>query len=208
VGVAPVGAHLARDRDGVRERARRERGEHRADLVAAPVEVPGRRERGPAVVEGDDAAEGGHGVRVGEVAAAQDLQRVLADAHGAETGVGLREQRRDRPGMVGEQPSVGVRERAQVPPPVLARRRRLEALQDAVQERVDELVLGGEVVVERHRRGTQSRGHGADGERAEAVAGELLGGVEDDVGPERAAPPPCAARRGGVRLAGVFGHRA
>ena len=110
-------------------------------------------------------------------------------------------------GWRDEQAPVGAGEAAQVLDPVVRGRRGLEAAEDAVQERVDELLLGGEVVVERHRHGAEAGGDRAHAERVEALLGDGLGGVEDHLGRERAARAPRAARTGGVRLVRVFAHR-
>jgi hypothetical protein len=87
VVVAAVCAHLGGDLDGERVFGAWQLGQRRADVVAraAGVEVPRGREGRPAVVERDDAAEGGDGARVGEAAAAEDAERELADANAATT---------------------------------------------------------------------------------------------------------------------------
>ena len=73
--------------------------------------------------------------------------------------------------------------------PVVGLRRRLEAPEHAVQERGDQLLLGREVVVERHRHGFEPGGDGAHRQRVEALFGHGFGGFEDDVGGEGAAGP-------------------
>ena len=78
-------------------------------------------------------------------------------------GLGLAEQRRHRPRMGSEQPPVGAGEGAQVLEPVVRGRRWLEAAEHAVQQGVDQALLGGEVVVESHRHGPELRRHGAHG---------------------------------------------
>ena len=52
-----------------------------------------------------------------------------------------------------EQAAVSAREAAEVLGPVVGGRLGLEAAEHAVEQRVDELLLCGEVVVERHRHG-------------------------------------------------------
>ena len=104
--------------------------------------------------------------------------------------------------MAREQRAVRAGERAQVLEPVVGRRRRLEAAEHAVEQRRDELLLGREVVVERHRHGAEAGGDGAHAERVEALLGDRLGGVEDHLAAERSA----LASGPGVRLARVFRH--
>ena len=87
-------------------------------------------------------------------------------------------------------------EAAEVVDPVVRGRLGLEPAQDPVQERVDELLLGREVVVERHRHGAEPGRDGAHRERVETLCGHLLGSVEDDVGRQRAATAPRAVRLG------------
>ena len=81
---------------------------------------------------------------------------------------------------VGEQPAVRLRERAQVRDPVVGGRRRLEAAQHAIQQRGDQLLLGREVVVERHRHRLQPRRDRAHREPVEALLGDAFGRFEDD----------------------------
>ena len=80
--------------------------------------------------------------------------------------------------------AVGLRERAEILDPVVGGRRRLEAAEHAVQQRGDELLLGREVVVERHRHRFQAGGDGAHREPREALLGDAFGRFEDDVGGE------------------------
>jgi len=134
------------------------------------------------VVERDDAAEGGDGARVGEAAAAEDAEAEFADADGADPGVGLAEERRDGPGVRGERAAVGAGEAARVLGPVVCVGLGLEAAEGAVQERVDGLLVGGEVVVERHRHGAEPGGDRAHRQRVEAVRRDGFGGVEDGRG--------------------------
>ena len=102
----------------------------------------------------------------------------------AERWIRSREERRDGPWVGDEQPSVGTRQAAQILRPVVRWRLGLEAAQDPIQERVDEVVLGGEVVVQRHRRGAEVTGDGPHGEGVEPLRRDGLGGVEDDFGCE------------------------
>jgi hypothetical protein len=104
--------------------------------------------------------------------------------------------------MAHEQAPVGAREAAQVVAPVVRGRFGLEAAEDPVEERVDELVLGGEVVVQRHRYRPQSGCDRTDRERVETVCGDGLGGVEDRLGRKR----PPGTPRSWVRLARLFRH--
>jgi hypothetical protein len=75
--------------------------------------------------------------------------------------------------MLIEQLPVSARETTQVGHPVVRGRLSREAPEDPVQQRVDELLLGREVGVERHRGGVQVRGDGAQGQGVEAVLGHL-----------------------------------
>ena len=131
---------------------------------------------------------------------------MLADTNRTEPWVGLGEQRRDRPGMGDEQAPVRAGEAAQVLDPVVGGGLGLEAAEDAVQERVDELLLGGEVVLEGHRHRAESGRDGAHRQRAEALRGDGFGGVEDQLAAQRAARAPRAARTGGVWLGRAFAH--
>ena len=97
---------------------------------------------------------------------------------------------------------MGAGEGLEVFDPVAGGGRRLEAAQHAVEQRVDQLVLVGEVVVERHGGGLQAGGDGAHRQPVEALARERLGGVEDRLAGQRSA----LAAGAGVRLARVFGH--
>ena len=114
----------------------------------------------------------------------KDAERELADADRAHPRIRSREERRDGPWVGDEQPSVGTRQAAQILRPVVRWRLGLEAAQDPIQERVDEVVLGGEVVVQRHRRGAEVTGDGPHGEGVEPLRRDGLGGVEDDFGCE------------------------
>jgi hypothetical protein len=53
--------------------------------------------------------------------------------------------------MSDEHAAVSAREAAQAFTPLRGGRRGLEAAEHAIEQRVDELLLGGEVVVQRHR---------------------------------------------------------
>jgi hypothetical protein len=162
------------------------------------IEVAGRGERRPAVVERDHAAEGGDRLRVGEPAAPEDAQRVLADTYRPQPGVRPAEQRRDGPRMLHEQPAVGAGEAPEVLDPVAGRRIWLEAAEHAVEQRVDELLLRREVVVERHRHRPETRGDRAHAQRVEALSGRGLGRVEDHLGRQGPAAAAGAGTRSGI----------
>ena len=70
-----------------------------------------------------------------------------------------------------------------------------EATQHAVEQRVDQVLFGGEVAVERHGRGVEVGGDGAQGDGVEADVGDVLGGVEDEVAGEGAARTARSRRR-------------
>ena len=108
----------------------------------------------------------------------------------------MTEQLRKRPRVLVEQLTVGSGEATQVLNPVVRWRVRREATEDAVQESVDELVLCGEIAVERHRRCLQACGDRAQGEGVEALLRHLLGRVQDQVARERTAWTAPAGRRG------------
>ena len=87
---------------------------------------------------------------------------------------------------------MGAREGAEVLDPVSGGRLGLEAAEDAVEQRGDELVLGREVVVEGHRHGVEPGGDRPHRQPVEALGRDRFRGVEDRLlapGPPRSPGP-------------------
>jgi len=129
----------------------------------------------------------------------QNFERDLANTRGVEAWIGMVEQARQRPRVSIQQLPVCSGKAAQVLDPVSRRRLGFEAAEDTVQERIDQLVLGREVAIQRHRRGLEAIGDRAQGERVEALLSHILGCIEDQIARERAARSAGADRRAARR---------
>jgi hypothetical protein len=92
--------------------------------------------------------------------------------------------------MSDEHAAVSAREAAQAFTPLRGGRRGLEAAEHAIEQRVDELLLGGEVVVQGHRHGAEPGRDRAHRQRGEALRGDRFGGIEDDLAAQGAAGAP------------------
>ena len=100
-------------------------------------------------------------------------------------GVSGRHQQGARPGVTPESFVDGDRARSDCRVPVAGRRRRLALVEDEVEDAVEEVVLVGDVVVERHRLEPERLAELAHRQRLDpALVGELERRLQDPVAAE------------------------